>query len=381
MVGGAVDLEWRRKTTTQKWVGIRGTSSTLSNFLTELLIFFLICEIVLGKEGSLSMSPAKSSIIFIPFSDTLAGQAGQMNASTRFRCYQNVKALRKLGWLCEVGTKEKIGRIADFDIAVFQKRYFKGDFELAKQFKGSVILDLSDPDWLRFPDRKELIEDMAKRAAHITTSSTKLAEHFTKEGYKAICITEGFDFDTMPKDVVKHKDLTLCWHGNSRNEQYLSLIAKPLNALVKEFGVTLEVIVNLSTTKIPHLSFNPKLVRWELGTHLKEIAKCHIGIAPLALDEWCSTKCPHKLFTYMALSLPIVGTSIQSYREVIKNDINGFIIKNNNPDEWYKALKTLITDENKRASVVEEGKKTAREFSVDKMARKWDKLFTKLKGG
>ncbi len=322
----------------------------------------------------------KGSVIFLPFSDTLPGQAGQTNASTRFRCYQSIRALRKLGYTCDVGTKGKIENISNFDIAVFQKRYFKPDFELAKQYKGIVVLDLSDPDWLVYKERKQLIWQMASIAKHITTSSTKLAEYFTKDGFSATCITEGFDFETIPKDVVKRKDITLCWHGNSRNDQYLGLIIQPLNALVKEFGVKLKVIVNVSTTKFPGIRFQPKIVRWELETHLREVARCHIGLAPLALDEWCSTKCPHKLFTYMALSLPIVGTAIQSYREVITNGINGFIITNNSPDEWYRALKLLITDEGKRASMIEEGKKLAQEFSVANIARKWDELFTKLKG-
>jgi len=320
----------------------------------------------------------KGSVIFIPFSDTLPSQSGQLNASTRFRCYQNAKALRKLGWVCEIGTRDKLHEILNFDIAVFQKRYFTRDYELAKKFKGKIVLDLSDPDWILFPKRKAMIDKMASIASIVTTSSSKLANHFSHAGYKAVCITEGFDFSTVPSNIVKRKDLTICWHGNSRNEQFLKFIAKPLNALRKEFAFTLKVIVNLESTSIPGLYFAPKVVTWKLETHLQEIAECHIGVAPLALDEWCSFKCPHKLFTYMALSLPVVCTAIQSYREVIENGVNGFIIESNDLDAWYEALKCLIVDEERRNSIIREGKKTALKFSSDRMAKEWDALFTRL---
>lgn len=317
----------------------------------------------------------KGRISFIPFATTLPDKEGEKCASTRFRCYQNARALRDLGWECTIGEKGA----ESADIVIFQKRYFAKDIDLAKRCKGKIILDLSDPDWLKWPNRENPLDAMAEIASCVTTSSTKLANIFQQKGKRAEYISEGFDFSTIPESVEKQEKLTLCWHGNRKNEEYFKVIVEPLNRLKKEFDFDLRFVVDKPVEKMPKFDFEPQIIPWELETHLKYIAECHIGLSPLLLDEWCSYKNPHKLFTYMALGLPVVATAIPSYQEIIKNEVNGFIIEKNDPEAWYNALKILITDEGKRNSIIEEGKKITQEYSVENMAKKWDSLFKSLK--
>lgn len=306
----------------------------------------------------------KGKVAFIPFRDI-------NTASSRFRCYQNSQELKKLGWSCELGGKN--AKIADF--VIFQKRYSVSDLNLAKQCRGKIILDMCDPNWL--VGQKSQIEAMAKIADYVTTSSTKLANWFREKTKMVKVIPDGFDFKAIPK-VKKEVKPTICWIGDKTNEKYLQIFVEPLNKLREELDFTFKIIGNFSSHKLPRFNFKPQFIEWKLSTELKEIAKCHVGVAPLFTDEWCSYKGTNKPIAYMALGLPVVATKIDSYQKIIIDGKNGFLINENNPEKWYQAIKTLVADKTKRSSFIEEGRKTAQAFSIDKIAKRWNQLFMEL---
>lgn len=315
-------------------------------------------------DGEPQKKAKKRTVAFIPFRDV-------NTASSRFRCYQNAQELTKLGWTCQIGAKG--AERADF--VIFQKRYSSSDLDLANRCRGKIILDMCDPNWLVGQQRE--IEAMAEIASCITAPSAKLAEWFRQRGNRAKVIPDGFDFKAIP-NVVKEARLTICWIGDTGNEKYLELLPRPLNRLRGEFDFNLKIIGNTDHSKLPEFSFQPRPVKWTLATQLQEVAKCHIGVAPLFLDERCSYKGANKIITYMALGLPVVCTSIPSYEEIIQSGRNGFLVKRNEPQEWYEAIRTLVTSNKKRLSFIGEGKKTAKAFDQKNVAKKWDELLMSL---
>lgn len=305
----------------------------------------------------------KGKIAFIPFADI-------DTCSTRIFCYQTAEQLRKLGWNCKIGEKNA----EDADFVVFQKRYSTSDQALAKRCKGKVISHICDPNWLI--GQGENIETMAKIADYIIVPSNRLADWFRKRNQKIGIIPAGFDFKLIPKGK-KYPKITLCWTGTRLNEKYLRVLIEPLNQLAKEFEFGLNIITH-HRSKIPSFNFQPTIIEWKLNTCLEEITKCHIGLSPLFNNEVCSYKGFNKNITYMALGLPIACTSVPSYEEIINNGRNGFIIKDNNPKQWYQALRTLITDKKVRLSFIEQGRKTAQNFSIENIAKKWEQLLKRL---
>ena len=306
----------------------------------------------------------KGAVAFIPFRDI-------NTASSRFRCYHNAAALTKLGWGCQIGSKN----IEKADIVIFQKRYSGSDLDLAKRCRGKVILDICDADWLS--GRQEEIEAMAENASCVTAPSTKIADWFRQRGKEARVIPDGFDFAAIP-EVAREDKLTICWIGDTGNEKYLEVLLEPLNRLREEFDFNLKIIGDTEDTKLPKFSFQPELVKWTLPTELEEVARCHIGVAPLFLDERCSYKGANKAVTYMALGLAVACTSIPSYREIVADGQNGFLVEENDPQKWYESLKTLMSDGAKKSSFIKQGRKLATAFSLDNVARKWSKLFEEL---
>lgn len=308
----------------------------------------------------------KGKIVFVPFRDMHA-------SSTRLRCYESAKALEKLDWKCGVGKEGA----ETADVAIFQKRFSPWDLELAKKCKGKVIFDICDPNWLDSKQNEINILKMAEVADCVVTSSSMQADWFRGKGFVAYAIEDGFDFGNIPLDAKKEEKTTICWHGNRTNERWLSVIVEPLNRLFDESDLALKIIVDSPATMIPQFKFVPKVVEWKLDSYLAEIARCHIGVAPFPLDEKCSYKGPDKLIMYMALDLVAVVSPIQAYKEIIQQSKNGYIVRNNEPEDWYWMLKTLIDDLDKRSAVIQEGKQTALLYSRENTAKRWDKICQK----
>lgn len=303
-------------------------------------------------------------IVFIPF-------GGRKTYSSRVRCYQIAEELRNLGWDCKIG-KECLGRQ---DCVVFQKTYSPKDLQIAKKCKGKIIFDMCDPYWLRGHGKD--LKRFIKITDYVVASSNKIAVWFRQRNKRTEVIPDGFDLKTIP-EVLREEKLTIVWHGSRSNSKYLKFVVEPLNRLHREFDFNLKIIVDKPILNIPRFNFKPQIVDWRLETHLAEIAKCHIGVASLANDEWCSHKSINKPVSYMALGLPVVCSSIPSYEEIIESGKNGFLIRDNNSKSWYKAFKTLITSEEKRDSFIEKGKETAQLFTMEKITKKWDGLLRKL---
>ena len=71
-------------------------------------------------------------------------------------------------------------------------------------------------------------------------------------------------------------------------------------------------------------------------------------------------------------------TSVGGNKEVVKQGENGFLIKYNDEFNLLEAIKTLYQDEDLRKQFIDAGKKTAQQFSVEKMCDQTEKLLNKI---
>jgi len=294
--------------------------------------------------------------------------------SSRVRAYQNAAELNKLGWHCEVNGKHP--ETANF--VIFQKKFIPSDQALAKRCRGTVIFDQSDPYWLKWYGPIP-IEAMARIARIVTVSTTAQVTWFKKRGIKTAVIPNGLDLSIMPK-VEKEKKFTICWTGNIRSEKFLTILVPVFEKLSRVIDFNLKIIGAKLPKKFP-AGFGAQcqchFIPWKLSTEPTEIAKCHIGLAPMTLDAWGMQKSAYKPLIYMALGLPTVCSPIPSYLEIISPGKNGFIAHKNKPESWYKALKALTNDEF-RIACGQNARRTAGSFSKEKIAVQWEKLFLSL---
>ncbi|WP_458396211.1 glycosyltransferase, partial [Campylobacter sp.] len=90
---------------------------------------------------------------------------------------------------------------------------------------------------------------------------------------------------------------------------------------------------------------------------------------------------PMVLIEAQSYALPTISFDIATGpRDIIENDKSGYLIEDNNLNEYANKLKTLMSDENLRAKMGAKSKEIVKsKFSKEVVMKQWENLFKKLK--
>ena len=328
------------------------------------------------------------------------------NRSERYRIDNIIEALKKYNIIADkyydFSLKELL-KNQNYDILVI----FRGSYEIrhlepvVKMFKEKNIPIVFDTDDLIFDER---VMDWFDRIKHETQEKQERFKNSLKAYKKTLldcdyatvstsCIQSFFNavgFDSKNSFVFKlginEKQFKLAQKLNKvkkfDNEvikiSYLSGTAthnkdfeQAENAILK----LLEEFPNLELHIVGPLVLNEKFDAYKkqikrkkyMGylSLLKYSAKMDINIAPLELNNpYNDCKAETKIFEAALVKVPCVVSPIDSYQKCIENEVTGYLASND--DEWYKYLKILVTDKNKRKEVAEASyEKIAIPFCVD----------------
>lgn len=303
-------------------------------------------------------------VLFLPAGD-------RDTPSSRLICYENSKHLKRLGWPVAVG-----GDPNEFDIIIFQKRLDTPDFLLAQKLKGKkrIVFQLSEAYYLK-PNWAGAVRRFAK-LADVAVAGTPLIQNYFKKLHRpSVIIPTGLDFAALPKGSRK-PPVKICWIGSLLNERYLRHMIAPLNELWRSTNFTLRVIGG----QRPRLPFKGKrhFIQWKLNEAERQVSECHIGIAPLDCKPFEYAKSPSKPILYMAQGLAVVATDTPTYRTLIRDGVNGFLIQNNDRAQWTRVLRELITNAKKRNAIAAAGHKACQPYNAPNIARKWDAFLRTL---
>ena len=96
---------------------------------------------------------------------------------------------------------------------------------------------------------------------------------------------------------------------------------------------------------------------------------------PLTADLWAEGKCGFKALQYMAMKIPAIASPVGVNTAIIDHGVNGFLAIT--PEDWEKAIVTLISDKKLRLRMGEEGReKVIRNYSVRSNSNNFLSLFT-----
>lgn len=149
----------------------------------------------------------------------------------------------------------------------------------------------------------------------------------------------------------KEKNIVVGWTGSHSTLIYLEEVISVIEQLNKEFDFTFAVIAN----KNPELNLpNFQFIPWKEETEVFDLLSFDIGIMPLTPDKWSEGKCGFKLIQYLALGIPAVASPVGVNKEIIQEGVNGFLV--NSKEEWYEALKKLLTNFQLRKQMSDAGR-------------------------
>ena len=326
-------------------------------------------------------------------------QTSELGPSSRYRVYQLVPHLQRLGIECAVSPaidserytriylsggkpprlstlrtvwnrrRADLKRVNEFDVVFVQKGAFPGlysGFERQIAALKPLVFDLDDAIWLpreggsrllRALHRERTVQDILRCAGAVTAGNSFLAEYASRFNRNVIVVPSAVDVDTYPRaansDVVG-------WIGSSTTLPYLKL----LRPVFENLGVRPRVIASGDPAR---LGFAVEFRPWRLETERDELSQIGIGIAPLPDTPWERGKCGVKILQYMACGLPVVASPVGVNAQIVIHDVTGFLVRD--IGEWQRTLSELMANPKLRQQLGAAGHETVQKlFSVQRAA-------------
>ena len=137
----------------------------------------------------------------------------------------------------------------------------------------------------------------------------------------------------------------LVWIGSRSTRKYLEKLVPVLNRIAaREPALGLRVIADFA---LPDLAMHQTQVDWMEHTEAMELAKGHIGIAPMIDNPWTRGKCGLKVLQYMATGLPVVTDAVGVNPRMVEHEVTGLVVATE--QDWQAALLRLGNDRELRA--------------------------------
>lgn len=278
------------------------------------------------------------------------------DASTRYRALQFFPQFAAAGWLAEhaVVPNSLAGWIAlratveRADVVVVLRKLLPDPMcWLLRKLSRRLVFDLDDAVFCR--DTGEASSGRMRRFRAITRRADAV---WCGNDYLADMVRQSRDERTLdqvtviPTAIDPHQyrasnlqagNVALVWIGSSSTRRYVESLLPALNQLAGEHtNIRLRVIADFS---IESNGIPIECVPWTSHTEADELARCHIGLAPLNDDAWTRGKCGCKILQYMASGLPVVSSDMPAHRRLLGDDCGLFA---DTDAKWGAALSSLI---------------------------------------
>lgn len=171
----------------------------------------------------------------------------------------------------------------------------------------------------------------------------------------------------------------IVWIGNLGNAFYVQDLLTVLEELATELRFKLRLIGGVDLEEIRSDKFEIERIQWSKDQEDRLLSQSDIGIMPLYDKPYEQGKCAFKLIQYYSVGLPVVASPVGMNKDVVRHGDNGFLASS--PAEWREALRTLLTQREKRLSMGAAGKQMyLLRFTREAGARAWLQVFDKVSG-
>ncbi len=188
--------------------------------------------------------------------------------------------------------------------------------------------------------------------------------------------------------IRKHRGIRIGWIGGRSHYEDLMLIAPALREILMLYPEITLCLVNSALREsckflgvrypfegLANVHYADRSVPINRYAAFAASFGFDIGIAPLVDCNFNRSKSNLRWLEYSALGIPTVASDISHFRESIKNGKDGFLIKENNLQDWVTCLGLLIRDKNLRETVGKNAyKRVKNDFNVKRNAPSYMRL-------
>ena len=193
--------------------------------------------------------------------------------------------------------------------------------------------------------RRDLFKANFKKADLVTTTNAYLAQSLGQINPNVEILPNLVDFGQYPKCELVKKNIRIGWQGGSSHYEDLFMIVEPMRKVLQQNPDVTFVYSGDSRMLGLFKSFPKAQVEYHGWTDYKvypyalTLLNLDIGLCPLANNEFNIRKSAIKYFEYSVVGAVTLASNIPPYSPVIKDGVDGVLVKDN---DWEEAIKESI---------------------------------------
>lgn len=287
------------------------------------------------------------------------------------------------------GQLQSISTPSDADVLVFQRvasKMFLRAIDIWQAHGIAVVMDIDDDmrtinqsnaAWLALHPRGEgLTEEyswnvaqvLMEKASFVTVSSDALLKRYAHHG-RGVVIRNAVP-EAALGIVSDPEPGTIGWGGGIHSHPDDPQVVGASMARLQREGFKFKVVgpprgvrSAFMLDEEPPTTGSVPLHRWP-----HELAKLSVGIAPLNDTRFNASKSWLKMLEYAAVGVACVGSPRDEYRKL---HALGVGLLADNPKNWYRHCRRLLTDDALREDVADRGRAAVADLTIEKNAWRW----------
>lgn len=169
----------------------------------------------------------------------------------------------------------------------------------------------------------------------------------------------------------------LVWTGSHSTVGYLDSIRTAIARVVRRWP---DLELHVMGARFSDPSFRVVTHEWSESAERALVRSAHIGLSPLADEEWALGKCGLKLLLYMACGLAAVASPVGVHTEIVEHGVNGLLAADT--DAFAGAIESLLADGAHRRELGARARATVEaRYSLDHVAPRLANLLRRAADG
>jgi len=223
--------------------------------------------------------------------------------------------------------------------------------------------------------RQKSFERTVKLANMVIAGNSYLASHARNFNENVEILPTGLNVSEC-KDNICRPDggkVHLVWIGSKSTLGYLSEIKPALEEIGSRFD---NVVLRIICDEFFDLqNMEVEKCRWSLEKQTSDLAKSHIGLAPLPDNKFTQGKCGFKILQYAAAGLPVIASPVGINAKYVQNRKNGFFAVSYS--DWVEKMSLLLKEPELRKHMGSAGKTYVQQFDLGPIGSQLCKLVQK----
>jgi glycosyltransferase involved in cell wall biosynthesis len=284
-----------------------------------------------------------------------------------------------------------------FMVSSFLKSKFQKGFDIVhahnvpaavamKNISGKKLLSLQG----MFSDQVELLHgdsvgkisaSLEKKAIDwadaITVPSLEMQDFYSQKGYHVYHVPNAIDISALPTTVDRKYEKQILYAGRlSKEKGILDLLEaakglpEDIHLIILGSGPEEDKVNEVAKEKsnIHYLGYQPKEKTISL------IRGSDILVQPSVMEGGTSST----LLEAMACKVPIIATRVGGNKETINHMKTAFVVEPNSPKQILDAILELLSDKQKRDTLIENAFKTVQEYDWESVGQKYLEIYNIL---